>query len=72
LIGKRDSNKVADVEDGDESCAVLLQGGRRRRCSALAQRMTAADWHRSMKNGAARAGAEGVPWPALVLDIGYR
>jgi hypothetical protein len=26
LIGKRDSNKVADVEDGDESCAVLLQG----------------------------------------------
>jgi hypothetical protein len=48
------------------------RGGRRWRCSALTQRMTAADWRGSTKNGAARAGAEGVARPALALDLGYR
>jgi hypothetical protein len=46
------------------------RGGRRWHCSALARRMTAADWRDSTKNGAVRAGAEGIARPVLALDLG--
>jgi hypothetical protein len=45
------------------------RGGRRWHCSALARRTTAADWRGSMKNGAARASAEGIARPALALNL---
>jgi hypothetical protein len=67
--------EVAGVEDGDESCTVLLQG----RKEAVLQRSGSEDdgsglaWlDEEWGARAARAGAEGVARPALPLDLGYR